>query len=201
MGRISYLMVRVDKLPDELREEIINWCLLSFDLRASPVPDLKPELTPFGDQTWLVFHRESPYTKKNSTTPLGIPDTAVVRTNRGEKLGRDLKEDFILIIRVGGDVEPGEPAFVPHAAVTVNGIAHFYIHRLSELGWGQDWNISTAVTSLRMEDDSWCIVSKDESATLEQPESEQGEESITNPLTEEDLKRLEELAEGGTEKP
>ena len=74
MGKVIYLMVRIDQVPPLNLTRVLNWCHYSFDLVCQPVPNLQVEVRPIGNQLWAVFFREAFYRNNSEKTPLDLSD-------------------------------------------------------------------------------------------------------------------------------
>lgn len=74
MGKVIYLMVRVDQVSPLNMTQVLNWCHYSFDLIGQPIPNLEVEIRTIGNQLWAVFFRKAWYLNQDEKTPIDISD-------------------------------------------------------------------------------------------------------------------------------
>lgn len=135
MGKVVYLAVRVklsaEKEPDE---ELLRWCLRSFEFRANPIPDIEFELRSVWGHDVLVFYRKSPETEKE-ITPLDLPDEIlggfISSADDSETTAEEFERKFLFLVRLDAALSPtGDARIISLTAQSALGTANFYIRGL-----------------------------------------------------------------------
>lgn len=112
MGKVIYLMRRVEQLHPEEIIRLLNRCLYALDLKQGSILDLKLEIYDINGKAWAVFFRkeENP-DKSEEITPLGLPDEELQKLLADYSKGREnnstakeFKDGATIVFRLNGSL-------------------------------------------------------------------------------------------------
>ena len=202
MGKVIYLMVRVDQVPPLNLTQVLNWCHYSFDLVGQPVPNLQVEVRPIGNQLWAVFFREAFYRNNSEKTPLDLSDQQLMSRLLWIIPGlsvQEFRERTYIVLRLDSSRGYYDGYSEEQSRWDVDR-AFFYAKQLFKIDPHLDPGNAPFVQSFVLEGVHWGAIRSHSFALPKTKEPEKEKESASDPAKKIDIGAfLKPEAEGGTD--